>query len=59
MKQLLVMLVDKINPPWWRMRSSEGDPPEEREGHYILSALQRMIINKLKQVEKDHAEIDP
>jgi hypothetical protein len=54
MKQLLVMLIKRIDTPWWSMRSSTGDPPEEREGHFIFSALLTVIKSKLKRTEKDN-----
>lgn len=54
MKHLLIMLIEKWDPDWWRLRSSTGDPPEEREGHYTMTGLKRMLLTKLKQAEKEH-----
>jgi hypothetical protein len=57
MKVLLTLLMEKINPPWWRLRSGEGNPPEEREGHYILSALLAIVrakINRAKEEDEDN-----
>jgi len=51
MKVLLVLLLERINPPWWRMRWSKGDPPEEREGHFILPAMLTVIKAKLTEEE--------
>lgn len=50
------MLIKKLDHPWWSLRSSEGDPPEEREGHYIFSALRMVIRSKLQRVEKEERE---
>jgi hypothetical protein len=55
-KLLLSMLIKKLDHPWWSLRSSEGDPPEEREGHYIFSALRMVIRSKLQRVEKEERE---
>ena len=58
MKLLLSMLIKKLDDEWWSLRSSTGNPPEEREGHYIFSALLMVIRSKLKRVEKEN-EVDP
>jgi hypothetical protein len=50
MKTLLVMLIEKANHPWWTLRWSKGDPPEEREGMFILSRIFTMISHKIKEV---------
>lgn len=50
MKILLSMLIEKLEHPWWKLRWSVGDPPEEREGHFILKALRAMVTTKLKEV---------
>jgi hypothetical protein len=56
MKLLLSMLIEKLDNEWWRLRSSTGSPPEEREGHYIFSALLMVIRSKLKRVEKENED---
>jgi hypothetical protein len=56
MKLLLAILIEKLDGEWWRMRSSIGEPPEEREGHYILVALLRIVKSKLATVEKENAK---
>lgn len=57
MKQLLTMLITRRAPGgWWELRSSEGDPPNERVGHYIFSALIAIIRSKLNHVRGDHDE---
>jgi len=57
MKVLLSMLIEKLDDSWWRLRWSKGEPPDEREGHYIFSALLKVIRSKLQRVEKEN-EID-
>lgn len=56
MKHLLTLLIAKLDDPWWELRSSEGDPPDERNGQFILSALLYLIRAKLKRVEDDDGQ---
>lgn len=59
MIRLLTLLVTKGEPPWWRLRESAGDPPEEREYMYTWTALLQIIRHKLAQTkENEHHEID-
>jgi hypothetical protein len=55
MKVLLSMLIEKLNHPWWRLRSSEGEPPIEREGQYTFKALRDVIKSRLNRVEDKDA----
>jgi hypothetical protein len=58
-KRLLSMLISRSGP-WWDLRVSEGDPPEERTYMFVLPALLSIIKRKLSHTEvKDETPLDP
>jgi hypothetical protein len=53
------MLISRSGP-WWDLRVSEGDPPEERTYMFVLPALLSIIKRKLSHTEvKDETPLDP
>lgn len=58
MKHLLTLLIERgtHHPPWWQIRSSTGDPPDERSAMHTLGALLTVILTKLKRTEHDHEQ---
>lgn len=55
MKHLLTILIKRSDrPPWWEMRSSEGEPANERIGMYVLNILLKIMSRKLQQVKDKH-----
>lgn len=61
MKTLLVLLIEKIDGEWWRLRVLSGTHPTDvHEGHYVFTVLRQMIRYKLKKfTEKNDAKVDP
>jgi hypothetical protein len=57
MKLLLSMLIKRgTEHPWWELRSSEGDPPSERVGWYVITALLSLVKSKLERAKHETPE---